>query len=254
MELKKQLTVIQTITVAELRSRYRNTFAGILWVMLNPLVLFSVHGLIFKFVLKINVENFYIFLVSGLLPWIFMSNLILQGNNIFMAKRDSLLSFQIHPLSLTISKTIETFINFIIPFVFLIVVLFYDRSFNVVGFMFIPLLMLQMVIGMFFVLSSLAILQVFFRDIQFILQFVINIMLFLTPIFYPRHLIPDKYQIFVDLNPFYAYIRGFKAAIWEFNLQEIYISLAYSSCFTIVSFIACVLLWKRFRNELYLTI
>jgi len=254
MYIKNQLTVIKTLTVAELKSRYRNTFAGLLWVMINPLILFSVHALIFKHVLKINVEKYYVFLLSGLLPWIFMSTLLLQSISIFVTKRESLLSFQIHPISLIISKSIDSFINFIIPFTLLFVILFSDNHFNIVGLLYVPLLMIIMFIGTITTAIILAVLQVFFRDIEYILSFVMNVMFFLTPIFYPRHLIPEKYQIFVDFNPFYAYIRGFKAALWEFSYQEINTAILNSLIFVSITSVLSLVFWKRFRNEIYLNI
>ncbi|MBD66748.1 MAG: hypothetical protein CME62_16190 [Halobacteriovoraceae bacterium] len=254
MELKKQLTVVSTLTLAELKSRYRNTFAGLFWVMINPLILFSVHGLIFKYILKINVDKYYIFLLSGLLPWIFMSSMLTQTVNIFVTKRESLLSFQIHPFSLIISSAIDIFINFFIPFIFLCFLLNDELSFNLYGLLSLPLLLILMFIGTVSVAISLAILQVFFRDIEYILNFFVNIMFFLTPIFYPRHLIPAPYQYLVDINPFYAIIRGFKSALWEFELEETLTSIVDSSLFIIAFVILATILWKRFRNELYLNI
>lgn len=254
MLLKNQLTVIKTLTSAELKGRYRNTFAGLLWVMINPLILFSVHALIFKHILKINVDKYYVFLLSGLIPWIFMSSMLLQTVNIFITKRESLLSFQIHPISLIMAKSIDNFINFIIPFTFLFFVLRAENDFQWIGILYVPLLMLIMFIGTVTTTIILAVLQVFFRDIEYILQFVINVMFFLTPIFYPRHLIPEKYQIFVDLNPFYAYIRGFKAALWDFSFEEINLAIANSLLFLLVTTILSIVFWKRFRNEIYLNI
>jgi ABC-type polysaccharide/polyol phosphate export permease len=240
--------------MAELKGRYRNTFAGVIWVMINPLILFSVHALIFKHILKINVDKYYIFLLSGLIPWIFMSTLLLQTVNIFITKRDSLLSFQIHPVSVIIAKCIDCLINFIIPFLFLFVVLSIGEDFNPVALFFLPILILIMFIGTTAMAITFSVIQVFFRDVEYIITFVMNVLFFLTPIFYPRHLIPEKFQIFVDINPFYTYIRGFKATLWEFNYGEIYTAIGISSLFMVGSVALSIITWKKFRNELYLNI
>ena len=79
-------------------------------------------------------------------------------------------------------------------------------------------------------------------------------MFFLTPIFYPKHLIPKEYQIFVDYNPFYAYIRGFKAALWDFNYSEIHTAIGISMLFLITTSLISYYIWKKFRNEVYLNI
>lgn len=254
MQFKNQLTVISTLTMAELKGRYRNTFAGVIWVMINPLILFSVHALIFKHILKINVDKYYIFLLSGLIPWIFMSTLLLQTVNIFITKRDSLLSFQIHPVSVIIAKCVDCLINFIIPFMFLFIILSIGEEFNPMALVFLPILMITMFIGTTAMAITFSVIQVFFRDVEYILTFVMNVLFFLTPIFYPRHLIPERFQVFVDINPFYAYIRGFKATLWEFNYGEIYSAIGVSLLFMAFSVALSIIIWKKFRNELYLNI
>lgn len=252
--MKNQLTVIKTLTIAELKNRYRNTIAGLLWVMINPIILFSVHALIFKHILKINVDKYYIFLLSGLLPWVFMSSMLTQTVSVFITRRESLLAYQIHPISLIISKALDNFINFIIPFTFLFILLWLNNDFSLIGLAFIPFLMIIMLIGIVGLTVILSTLQVFFRDIEYIIQFVVNIMFFLTPIFYPRRLIPENFQFFVDLNPFYGFIRGFKAALWNFNSTEIISSIIHASGFAILISFFSLIIWKKFKNELYLKI
>ncbi len=177
MYLREQLTVISTLTFAEMKGRYRNTVAGVLWVMFNPLIMFGVHALIFKHILKVPI---------GLLT--------------------------------------------------------------------LPLSLLLLFCAVTYMAVFLATLQVFFRDTQYITNFILSVMFFLTPIFYPRSLIPPNYQIFVDLNPFYAFIQTFKISLWTFTIEG-YLQALMSACL-FLSFIMAitVLLWKNTRNELYINI
>ena len=93
MYIKNQLTVIKTLTIAELKSRYRNTFAGLLWVMINPLILFSVHALIFKHILKLcKKKNIQILSISRPQK---LERLLLKGQQ---------LSIQTNQISLQISQ------------------------------------------------------------------------------------------------------------------------------------------------------
>ena len=133
MQLRNQWLVISTLTFAEMKARYRNTVAGVLWVMLNPLFMFGVHALIFKHILKIDVSRYYVFLLSGLLPWLFINSALTQTVNCFISLRDALLSFQIHPLSLILSKCLDCFFNFLLPFIFLFAFLFEKENFNLYG-------------------------------------------------------------------------------------------------------------------------
>src|ERR1035437_5970491 len=63
---------VRALTVANLKSRYRKTFVGFLWVILNPLILYGVQSLVFMKFLKLQVPNYTLFLLSGLLPWVFI--------------------------------------------------------------------------------------------------------------------------------------------------------------------------------------
>ncbi|MFT6631443.1 MAG: ABC-type polysaccharide/polyol phosphate export permease [Bacteriovoracaceae bacterium] len=254
MRIKEQFTVISTLTLAEMKGRYRNTVAGVLWVMFNPLIMFGVHALIFKHILKINVDRYYIFLLSGLLPWIYINNTLTQTVHSFLTMRESLLSFQIHPVSVIVSKSIDNFTNFIFPFIFLFILLYDSENFSWHGILLLPFAMIILFLGVTYMALFLATLQVFFRDTQYITNFVLSVMFFLTPIFYPRHLIPDEYQIFVDANPFYAFINIFKVNLWDFSYAGAQDAFLYSLGFLGIIMFITTIFWTKTRNELYINI
>ena len=171
-----------------------------------------------------------------------------------ISHREALLSFQIHPISIVVSKSIDNFINFLIPFIALFFILLPIENYDFQGFIFLPVAMLMLLVSTTYISVLLAILQVFFRDVQYVMTFLLSIMIFLTPIFYPKYLIPESYQFLVDLNPFYAFIRTFKASLWHFSYQDIFASLGFSSLFLIIIIAITTLTWRRLRNEFYLQI
>ncbi len=254
MRIQEQFTVITTLTVAEMKGRYRNTFAGLLWVMFNPLILFSVHALIFKHVLRIDLDRYYTFLLSGLLPWIYISNTLTQTVHSFITMREPLLSFQIHPVSIIISKSIDSFINFIFPFGFLFILLSQIESFTYIGILLVPIAMFFIFVTTTALAIFLATLQVFFRDTQYLTHFTLSILFYRTPIFYPRHLIPVNYQFLVDINPFYALINIFKVCLWDYSFSAFMASVTMTSIFTVIIIVISILFWKKTRNELYINI
>ena len=254
MQLTEQFLIIKTLTLAEMKSRYRNTFAGLIWVAINPLVQFTVHALIFKYILKIDVDRYFVFLLSGLLPWIYISGTLTQTVHALITNRESLLSYQIHPASIIVAKCIDNLVNFIIPFVFLFALLYSTENYDLRGIMFLPLAVLLLFIGTSLTAILLSLLQVFFRDTQYIINFILSVMFFLTPIFYPRELIPDQYQILVDINPFYAFISSFKTSLWHFSYPEVLASIGYTSVYIFIIAVVTLFTWRRVRNEFYLYI
>jgi ABC-type polysaccharide/polyol phosphate export permease len=229
--------VISTLTLAELKSRYRNTWAGLLWVILNPLIMFGVHSLIFKIILKIEIEQYFVFLLGGLIPWIFISSTLMMTVNSFITHREVLLSFQISPLSILAAKVIDNFINFILPFLILFLILSFSQSFNMTGVMLLPLAMIPLFISTFYLSLLIATLQVHFRDTQYILNFVTSIFYFLTPIFYPAEMVPESLKFLLYVNPFYKLISPFQVALWSFEFEMFFMALSESIICSAIIFV-----------------
>jgi ABC-type polysaccharide/polyol phosphate export permease len=254
MKISTDLFTIFTLTKAELKGRYRNTWAGFLWVALNPIIMFCVHALIFKFVLKIDTERYFIFLLSGLLPWIFISQNLAMTCHSFITNRDILLSFQISPLHILASKVIDNFLNFLAPFFILFAYISYFEDFESKGLWFLPINTVILVIGVFCLSLIFSTLQVYIRDTQYILNFITSIFYFITPIFYPESLVPNSLKFMVDYNPIYILIKPFKIVLWNFDLNLYWIALTNAFlCISILSIIS-YFIWRNKKNELYLHI
>lgn len=252
MSLSKAYTIISTLTFSVMKGRYRNTWAGVLWVILNPILMFSVHALVFKHILKLDIDRYYVFLLGGLLPWIFLSSTLTMTVNAFLTNREILLSFQIHPLAILASKVIDNFINFILPFFILFFVLLFTEGFEAIGVATLPISMVLLLYGGFTMSLFFATLQVYFRDTQFILGFALNILFFLTPIFYPVEKVPLDLRWIVDINPVYAIIRPFQIALYDFNSAILLPAIIKATIFNITLTVITYIFWRNKRNELYL--
>jgi ABC-type polysaccharide/polyol phosphate export permease len=254
MNYKKQFTIISTLTVSEMKGRYRNTWAGFLWVIINPILMFSVHALVFKHILKLNMDRYYVFLLGGLLPWLFINSTLTMTCNAFITNREILLSFQINPLMILASKVIDNFINFISPFILLFLVLLFQEGFSIYGVLSLPISMLSLIIGTFAMSMFFATLQVYFRDTQFILSFGLSILYFLTPIFYPAEMVPSNISWIIDINPVYAIINPLQIALWNYESHALINALLKSLFFNINIIFVSTYFWRKKRNELYLYI
>ncbi len=250
----RNLLVITTLTLSEMKGRYRNTWAGFLWVIINPIMMFSVHALVFKHILKLDIDRYYVFLLGGLLPWIFVSSTLTMTSNTLITSREVLLSFQISPIAIMGSKVIDNFINFLAPFLLLFGILCFQEDFNWIGLLSVPLSMLFLFISTYAISIFTAILQVYLRDVQYILTFGLSLLYFLTPIFYPRSMVPDNIAWIVDINPIYAIVRPFQVALYNFDSELLAQALWNSFGVTVIMIVAAITFWRSKRNELYLYI
>lgn len=242
------------LTWASLKSRYRKTLAGFLWVLLNPLVMLGVQSLVFKKFLRLEIPNFYVFLISGLLPWIFMNQTIQMGTPSLVTNGAILKSFKFHPMVLVASATLDNFINFILSIILIAVpaLIFTDSSLT--GLLFAPICLLPFLIGTFSITLFTSLLNVFFRDTNFVLSFLFSILFFVTPIFYPISYIPLSYRWMADFNPLYQFIIPFRLALYSeipFDWFRPWLtSMVWALSFSLLSFYY----WKRKINAIYINL
>ena len=246
--------IVFAMTKSTMKSRYRKTFAGFLWVILNPVLTFAVQAIIFKHILRVDVENYYLFLMSGIVPWIFVTSTMNMTVSAFVVNRPVLMAFKLDPWIFILSQSIDNLITFIFSFIVLLVFNFDHSVFmNLKIPMFIFATML-ICISAFFMSFFLAILHVFVRDTQFVLQFVLNLAYFVTPIFYPKEFIPQKYQWLIDYNPLYILIRPFQNIFWHYEPTFFFVNSFKAIALTIVLIGGCLFYWRKKRNEIYFRI
>src|SRR3954465_5069767 len=139
----------RALTAANLKSRYRRTIAGFLWVVLNPLIQFGVQSAIFRHVLKIQVNNYLIFLLSGLLPWIFITQSMDMCTSLFVTSGNVLKSFRLNPLVLLTAQLLDNLLNFLAAFLIIFVALLFHMGgeTHLNGLLFTPIAVLVLLTG-----------------------------------------------------------------------------------------------------------
>jgi ABC-type polysaccharide/polyol phosphate export permease len=236
-----------------MKARYRKTLLGFVWVILSPMILFAVQSLIFRDVLGLQVPSYATFLLGGLLPWTFMSSTLDMGIPVLMNSGGILKSFHINPAILVLSQVLDNFINFAAAFFLVLVPV---KLFNGGGW---ELLLLPLpMMAMFVIISSLtlvgSLMNVFLRDVRYVVAFSLNILFFLTPIFYPPDFIPEKFRWMVGLNPFFHIVESFRTLVWGDQLEFFWRALGMSWGIGLVCCLFAIYYWKNRKNELYFTI
>ncbi len=250
-ELKIYWLQTEGLTLANLKSRYRGTWTGFIWTILNPLIMFGAQSFAFNYILKIQIHNYSLFLLSGLLPWLFLNQTIEMGMGTLQASGRLLKSFPIHPFVLICAVVIENFFNFFVAFVVTILPSMFLLEIPILYILLAPLAFFSLFIGTITLTSLAAIANVFYRDLRFILRFILSISFFFTPIFYDISIVPVKLKWIVSFNVFYYMIVPFRQLLHEQNLWS------FATAIVEVFFIDIGLIgltfyyWKRKRNELY---
>lgn len=233
-----------------MKARYRKTIVGFFWVILNPILMYSVQAIVFTKFLQLDLPNYYIFLLGGLLPWIFINSSWDFCTSSIVSAAGILKSFQISPLTILFSSIFESFVNFFAAFLILIIpTLIFSNSLTT-GLLLFPISLVLLVLFTSLTTAIFALLYVSYRDIKYITQFLMSILYFLTPIFYPPSFIPAQYQWIIGINPLYMIIAPFRACLYDTPLLEI---LTMQLKGVLVVFILGLIFktyWKKCKNEI----
>jgi len=199
----------------DLLGRYKGSFAGILWTVLNPLALLLTYWLVFSVILKVPSPtgrsiDFVFFILSGLLPWIAFSESLIRSNTCIL-ENANLVKKVVFPLeTLPVIRTLSSGVNSLVGVLLLMILLLGSRgslpwTVILLPAIFLPQLLLTVGFGWF-----LASLGVFVRDTNTIIGLVLTVWMFLCPIVYPQSMVPKGLVPWFRLNPFLPIVSGYR--------------------------------------------
>ena len=242
---KSYFELLYFLVLKELKVRYNYNFFGYLWALGNPIAFALIYYFAFKIILRIEMENYSVFLLTGMFPWIFLSNSIIRAtmayrSNVTLVKRIKI------PLSvLPLSTVLQEGIHFIFSIPVLITFVFFTLDDVFWSWFYqIPILIFCQILFLYSISQVLAVINVFIRDIEYLTVIFVNMTFFLTPIVYPISMVPDKYHYLYTLSPFTQIITNWRSVLMEgeLNINSLFI-------FFIISFI--LLLFSRMILKKY---
>jgi len=201
--------LILVLTAKEIKVKYKNSILGYVWSILNPLSMAVVFYFAFKFVMKISVENFALFLVLGLFPWQWFSNSVSSSSTVFLGNSSLIKKVNFPRYFIPLATVFNDAFHYIVslPVIFGFV-LFYNITPTFSWAYGIPLL----VLSQFFITYGCALatssINLFFRDLEKLVMIALNIFFYLTPIIYDISLVPEEFKDYFLLNPFFGIIEG----------------------------------------------
>ena len=212
VEIYRYRALIQALVSRELKARYRGSVLGFFWSLLNPLLLMLVYWLVFSIYMRFGMNNYHVFLFCGLLPWIWFSSSMLEGGNSIMSGA-SLVKKVLFPAEvLPIVVIISNFVHFLLALPILLFFVFVSGiglSWNICAFPVVILVQALFTLGLVLLMAALS---VHYRDIQQIMNNVLTLWFFLSPIIYPVHGLPaaaNKVMFLMKLNPMFHIMVGY---------------------------------------------
>lgn len=196
----------------DVKVRYKQTVLGVLWAVIQPFFTMVVFTLLFGQLARIPTDGMPgpIFYFSALVPWIYFSSTVTSAGMSLVANSGLLTKIYFPRIILPTAAALSNLMDFLISSVFLIGFVVYYKI--PIGWhlllwpaLVLLLILLALSLGAFF-----AALNVKYRDIKYALPFLIQLLMFATPIIYPASMIPERFQWLLALNPLSGFIQGFR--------------------------------------------
>lgn len=194
----------------ELKLRYRGTWLGFLWTLLNPLVFMVVYTLVFSHFLRLGIPKFPAFLLTGLLPWTWFSESIMTGTSCLVDHATFLRNAVFPAQVLPVVSVGASMMNYVFSLPVLIALLAAYQAPLGWTVLALPLVMVVQFLLTLSIIYFTATFNVFLRDLRYIVQHGLLVAFFLTPITYDLSFVPAQFQWLLKINPMTIVIDSYR--------------------------------------------
>ena len=209
-ELYDYRQLLKSNVSKEIRGKYKGSFLGVLWSFVNPLLMTLVYAIVFPFILRSTQPHYVTFVVIGVLPWTWFTNVISQGTNTIVVNGGIIKKVYFPREVLPISIVTSGLINFLISCIIIAIFLICSGigfSFYILMLPLIVLIQYILMLGLIFITSAI---DVYVRDAEYIIAFLVSMLFYATPILYSSDLFPAKFSWILNLNPLTTIINSYR--------------------------------------------
>lgn len=252
-ELYQYRELLKTNVKKDIRGKYKASFLGVLWSFINPLLQVVVYAIVFPYILKIQTENYLIFLICGIIPWTWFVTSISTGTTCIINNSNLIKKVYFPRAILPISIVTSGMVNFLISCIIIILFVVFGGLGLSWHLIFLPLIMLiQYVItlALVFLLSAI---NVYIKDVEYIVVFILNMAFYATPILYSIEMLEGWMIWLFRLNPMAHLLNAYRDIFYVHRIPPM-VNLLVILGIGIVVLIICYLVFnkleKRFAEEL----
>lgn len=195
--------------------RYKQTSIGIAWAILQPLITMIIFTLIFRNLAKIPSDGipYPVFAFTALLPWTYFSQALARSSSSLVGNSTLVTKIYFPRLLIPLAASVAPIIDLFFSFLVLLVLLAWFKISPTWGLLALPLFMglgvtTALALGLWF-----SAMNVRYRDVGYIIPFLIQIWMYASPVAYPASLVPEKWRLLYSLNPMVGVIEGFRWAL-----------------------------------------
>lgn len=204
------------LAIRDISVRYKQTIIGLLWAIIRPFLTMIVFTVVFGKIANLPTHEgvpYALMVFSALLPWQLFSNSLSECSNSLIANSNLISKIYFPRLLIPASAMAVIFIDFLVCFVILFFLMCWYSFYPNWQILFLPFFILMAIFASFGISLFFASLNVNYRDFRYIIPFVVQLGLYVSPVGYSSTVIPEKWIFLYSLNPMVSVIEGFRWAI-----------------------------------------
>jgi lipopolysaccharide transport system permease protein len=211
-ELWEHRELIYFFVWRDIKVRYKQTAIGAAWAVIQPLMTMAVFSLFFGRLAHIPSEGlpYPVFYYTALLPWTYFASALQSATSIVVDNQNLITKVYFPRLALPLASVCSGLVDFAISFVMLLLLLAWYGIRPGFAILWLPVLLLLTVMTALGVGLWLAALNAMYRDVRFVIPFLVQFWMFASPVAYPSILVPEKWRWLYGLNPIAGVVEGFR--------------------------------------------
>ena len=245
--------LLKTSVKKEIRGKYKNSFLGVLWSFLNPLLQIIVYAIFFQMILKNPQENYSIFICCGLIPWTFFSAAI-SRSAFTMVENGNILKKVYFPREiLPISIVTSEAVNFLISTIIIIAFVIFGGLGISKYIIFYPIVLIAQYILLIAISLIVSSISVYIRDLQHLIGVALQLLFYATPIVYSSETIPTEFHWILNINPMTYIINAYRDIFYNQTMIDVGSLLGLiliSIIFVVIGYLIFNNLQKGFAEQL----
>ena len=227
--------------------RYKQTVVGIAWALIRPFITMVVFSLVFSTLAKLpsNGVPYPILVFAGLLPWQFFASAVSESSNSLIDNANLISKIYFPRLIVPVGSVIVSFVDFFISGIILFGLMLWYRfavDWRILTLPLFAALAFALALGVGLWLAAL---NVKYRDFRYIVPFIVQFGLYLSPVGFSSNIVPEQWRLLYSLNPMVGVIDGFRWAIIGGNAEIYWPGFALSLLLTAVFFISGILYFRK---------
>jgi homopolymeric O-antigen transport system permease protein len=201
---------ISVLISKDFKLKYNSTALGFFWSFGVPVAQSLVYFFAFSIIMRFKVDNYLLYMLSGMFIWNFFCSSIVMSANTFFSNTELIKRTPFPRHYLVIGTISSELIHFILTIPILVLLMMLGGIMPSWSCFTIPIVLINLImltLGCSFIMASI---NIFFRDLERMIGVLLQLAFFMLPIIYPMSAIPDKYKIFLKLNPFYYVLQPWR--------------------------------------------